>query len=169
MQGFLRRYTELPFLIHFLKTKQLTLLDPDSWDDTNDSFLVEEYRKRKKLKSVLALCFAEAPETYHHWRVFSGDIAGVCIVFHKGKLRAWTKNNPGLKFGKIDYITLQSFDEKNLNVDNLPFIKRYPFIDEKEYRILYEDSDTSYTVKDFDIDLTVIKKIIIGPWLPKPA
>ena len=40
---FLRRYTELPFLIDFLETKEITLLNPSAWDDRNDSYYLQQY------------------------------------------------------------------------------------------------------------------------------
>jgi len=35
-EGFLRRYTDLTSLIHILSTGNLTLLDPEDWEDRND-------------------------------------------------------------------------------------------------------------------------------------
>ena len=67
---YLRRYTDLPALLHMLAAKQLTLLDPKTWDDQNDSFFMSQYKERKKLKTVLALCFSQTAKTYHHWRSF---------------------------------------------------------------------------------------------------
>jgi hypothetical protein len=61
MTKFLRRYTNL------LKEQKITLLDPESWEDKNDSHFMSLYRKKKSLKSVLALCFTQASETFHHW------------------------------------------------------------------------------------------------------
>lgn len=61
---FLRRYTDLPALIYLLSERKLTLLDPKSWDDQNDAYYLELYREKKRLSSVLALCFTQASETY---------------------------------------------------------------------------------------------------------
>ena len=69
---FLRRYTDVPALIYFLRERKITLLDPQSWDDSNDSHYLTLYREKNRLRSVLALCFTQTSETYHHWRVFSG-------------------------------------------------------------------------------------------------
>ena len=83
---YLRRYTDLPALLNMLSMRQITLLDPKTWDDRNDSFFMSLYKERKKLKTLLALCFAQTPETYHHWRVFSNGSAGVCVVFDRAAL-----------------------------------------------------------------------------------
>ena len=61
------RYTDSPALVYLLKEQKVTLLDPQSWDDSNDSYYLRLYRERKRLQSVLALCFTQASETYHHW------------------------------------------------------------------------------------------------------
>ena len=47
-ERFLRRYTTLPSLLY-----TLTLLDPQSWDDKNDSYYRQLYKEKKRLKSVL--------------------------------------------------------------------------------------------------------------------
>jgi hypothetical protein len=43
--------------MHMLARRELTLLDPSSWDDRNDSLFLEQYREKRGLQSVLALCF----------------------------------------------------------------------------------------------------------------
>lgn len=78
MRTFLRRYTDLPFLFDYLRTRELALLSPKSWVDKNDSYFVEQYAKAKGFQSTYALCLAEAPETYHHWKVFTTGSSGVC-------------------------------------------------------------------------------------------
>jgi len=53
--NYLRRYSNLPALIYLLTERKLTVLDPQSWDDSNDSHYLALYRERKSLKSVLEL------------------------------------------------------------------------------------------------------------------
>jgi hypothetical protein len=98
----LRRYTDLPALLHMLKHCCITLLDPTTWDDTNDSYYLLKYKEKRKLETVLALCLTQADETYYHWRVFSHGPAGVCIDFHRADLitacgfrRNWSTNSGG--------------------------------------------------------------------------
>ena len=52
MKTFLRRYTELPFVVDFLQTKTLTLLRPISWDDKNDAYYINQYAERHHLKAA---------------------------------------------------------------------------------------------------------------------
>ena len=87
LKKYARRYTELPFLIDYLMTKELVLLDPRSWDDRNDSYYIEQYAARKSLQGFAALCLTESPETYHHWKIFSSGSSGVCIEFFKDSLK----------------------------------------------------------------------------------
>jgi IS66 Orf2 like protein len=93
----LRRYTQLPALLYMLTERKLSLLDPGSWDDKNDSYYLDLYREKKKVKTVLALCFAMDAETYQHWTVFPGGSAGVCIQFEKKKLVAALRRRVGVR------------------------------------------------------------------------
>jgi len=81
----LRRYTNIPALIYLLRKRSITLLDPRSWTDSNDSYYLTLYRDKKSLKSVLALCFTEVNETYHHWSVFAAGSSGICIRFKRSQ------------------------------------------------------------------------------------
>ena len=119
---YLRRYTDIPALIYLLTEQKITLLDPESWDDSNDSHYLALYRDKKKLKSVLALCFTQANETYHHWRVFAGGASGVCIRFKRSELLSATKKRAGLRTGSVTYLTLGKIRHKRLATQRLPFL-----------------------------------------------
>lgn len=62
----LRRYTDIPFLLDYLRTKELVLLSPKMWDDKNDRHYLESYARASRFDSIYALCLTEASETYHH-------------------------------------------------------------------------------------------------------
>ena len=79
-ENYLRRYTDLTALIYLLHKRKITLLDPASWDDKNDSHYLTQYKEKRKLKSVLALCLMQSDERYHHWSVFTPGPSGVCIA-----------------------------------------------------------------------------------------
>ena len=161
-------YTELRFLIHLLNKTRLTLVSPRSWDDTNDSFYIETYKKHKMLKTIFALCFTETRETYHHWKVFSGTTSGVSIAFYKSKLVSWAKAH-GLRCGSVKYYNVKELREKKSNIDNMPFTKRKAYIDKNEFRLLYENDELEYRVMKFEIEPDImIRRIRINPWLPKP-
>ena len=160
-----RRYTDLPSLIQILTNCQITLLDPSSWDDKNDSFFLTTYKEKKNLKSVLALCFTSAPETYHHWRVFSSGSSGACIHFNGPLLESALRKVAGIKFKEVSYVKVDELRTKRPTTSALPFIKRFPFHPEKEHRALWESRDTSCTALEVPIDLSSITRITLSPWL----
>ncbi len=45
----LNRYTTLPVLLDLLQRKKLTLLNPEFWEEKNDSEIILEYKRRKYL------------------------------------------------------------------------------------------------------------------------
>lgn len=71
-EAYLRRYTDLSALFYLLAERKLTLLDPRRLDDKNDYYCLRQYRIKQNIQSVLALCFVQASERYHFWRVFGG-------------------------------------------------------------------------------------------------
>ncbi|HAN5191981.1 TPA: DUF2971 domain-containing protein, partial [Escherichia coli] len=103
----LRRYTNLPSLLYMLTMKKITLLDPKSWDDKNDSLFLDNYTKYKNLKKTLALCMTRKSETYHHWSVFTTRENGVCIVFDYEKLIAHLNSLKDIIHGDVKYMTLK--------------------------------------------------------------
>src|SRR5438445_12897730 len=116
----LRRYTQLAPLLHLLHRKCLTLLSPRTWDDKNDAYYLEIYCRRKNLGSVLALCFAEAPETYHHWRVFAGKSSGVCLEFEKDLLINSVCRTPGIKCDFVNYPQIRNLRVTHPATEELP-------------------------------------------------
>lgn len=50
----------------------------------------------------------------------------------------------------------------------MPFLKRHPYKDEKEFRLIYSDWREEIEAKGFDIGLTCINRIVLNPWIPKP-
>ena len=122
---YLRRYTDLTALIFMLHEKKIILLDPESWDDSNDSHYLSVYKEKRNLKSVLALRFSETGETYHHWRVFANGSSGVCIKFKRGSFLKALKKQPGLRMRQVRYLTLDEIKAMTVSVKDLPFLKRY--------------------------------------------
>ena len=163
----LRRYTDIPILLDMLVNRQITLLDPASWEDRNDSFYVEKYREIKKLKTVLALCFTTKAETFHHWKIFAGNSGGVCIRFNADKLLACLNNSSGIRADHVTYKLMRELKSEPPVVDELPFIKRKQYVDEEEFRIIYENRNKLYNTKDFKINLECIERITLSPWLPQ--
>ncbi len=162
------RYTSLPILFDILKNKQITLLDPDLWEDRNDTNYIKQYSKQKKLESVLALCFTTKNETFHHWKVFAGNSSGIFITFNKDKLLT-SFNNPAIQYGPVLYKKIDDLEKKYPLLDKLPFIKRWPCRDEAEFRVIYHNTNKQTKNISFPIKLKCIESIILSPWLPKPV
>jgi hypothetical protein len=158
----LRRYTDLPALLAILSNREITLLSPSTWDDRNDRHLMDAYKRAKRLKTLLALCFSESRETYHHWKVFAPGNSGVCIEFDR---RALLDSLPsrGFSHSGITYRRLPGVH--SLEQQDLPFIKRLAFEDEKEYRIVFSSRQEFLEAKSIPINLDVIHRIAINPWL----
>jgi len=164
---YLRRYTDLAALVYLLRHRKITLLDPRSWDDGNDSHYLNTYREKKTLKSVLALCFTQASERYHHWRVFTSGSSGVQIRFKRSELLGAVRL-PGqhVRAENVEYLTMQKLRQRVLSINDLPFLKRYPFTDEKEFRIICEFESKKMRTLDIPIPLSCVDKITLSPWLP---
>lgn len=164
----LYRYTSLPVLLHVLRTQTLTLLDPKTWEDKNDTHFLEKYRQLSDASTVLAICFTRSSERFHHWKVFSGDMGGVCIEFYRDRLLAHFPLGCGLLHGPVTYRTVKHLKNNSPAEDKLPFLKRVPYKDEEEYRIIFRDDQESPESKSFPIDLSCIARIQINPWIPLP-
>ena len=164
----LLRYTNLPVLIDILSKQELTLLNPISWDDRNDSYYLEVYKKKKDLKTLAALCFTTKSETYHHWSVFSGGSAGICIQFNKEKLLMSLESDNDIKSDYVSYKMIENLKSNPPSLEELPFLKRYAYKDEKEYRIIYTNKNNEMETKSIGIDISCIEKIILSPWIPDP-
>ena len=165
MAAYLRRYTDLPSLVYLLTERKLTLLDPQSWDDRNDSYYLGLYRDKKKLKTVLALCFSQADETYHHWRVFASGSSGVCIRFRRQELLRKLRRKPGIKTRTVRYLTLEEIRNTTVALNELPFLKRYAFQHENEFRVIFESSTQDLPKLDIAISLAAIHRITLSPWI----
>lgn len=159
------RYTDLPSLIHILKNRQLTLLDPKTWDDRNDSSFIAQYKDKCNLKTVLALCFSQASETYHHWRIFAPSSSGVRISLNEHHLRNSIAATNGVQLRAVEYVKIDSIRETGVKRGDLPFVKRYPYHPESEIRLLWESATEIRESFPLNIDLKAITQITLSPWL----
>lgn len=166
---FLRRYTELPFLIDVLQTREIALVNPQFWDDRNDSYYLQQFGAFTGLGSIFCMCLTETNETYHHWRVFSHGTGGVCIEFHKGMLQEDASKVPDIRSESVIYRTLKDMRQSPPLTDELPFLKRYAFSDEMEFRLFVARKKYKDGVFRIPIRLGTISRIMLSPWLPKPV
>jgi hypothetical protein len=167
LDKFVRRYTTLSSALDTLVHQRLVLLSPSKWDDTNDVEFMELYRAHAGAQSVLALCCAMASETYHHWRVFTQGMEGVCIEFEKAALEAAVSGHAGIVTGPVEYLRVR--DLEALTPDDahrLPFVKREGYSDEREWRIVATCMDEPKLTLPVGIDLGSITRLVLNPWLP---
>lgn len=166
LNKFVRRYTTMSSALQTLKQRKIVLLSPSKWDDSNDAYFMELYKAKSSSKSVLALCCTMASETYHHWKVFSSGIEGVCIEFYREPLEDAINRAPGFRFGPVEYLRVKDFkalDSKEYS--RIPVIKRDGYSDEKEWRVIAETDEISEFM-DFDIQIDWISSITFNPWIP---
>ncbi len=164
LHKFLRRYTDIPALVYMLTEKRITLLDPETWDDKNDSHFLSLYREKNRLQSLLALCFAQHTETYHHWRVFANGASGVCISFKREQLLHAIRKQPGVLTGRVKYLKLPETSGMKPAISDLPFLKRFPFEQENEFRVIFGSREKLSSL-DIPIPLGCIDRITLSPWL----
>ena len=164
----LRRYTSLASLLALLQDKKLTLLSPSLWEDRNDAFYMSEYKSKKGLKTLLALCFSESDETYHHWRVFTHGADGVCIHFKREALLAALPIGHQFTAGPVTYRKIADLPRLKPRLEQLPFLKRQPYSDEREFRLVYEDKREEMEAKAFALSIRTIARVTLNPWLSPP-
>jgi hypothetical protein len=165
----LNRYTTLSVLLDLLQRKKLTLLNPETWEDKNDSEIILEYKRRKGIKNLYALCLSYGDETLHHWKTYSNGTSGCLIEFDANKLFENLNLIPNLTHRKVRYMKLKEIEKKYtvIDIDEIPFVKRWPYRCEEEYRIIVT-SEKDDKFFDIDInDLSIIKKITISQQMPE--
>jgi len=113
---------------------------------------------------VLALCFTQTSESYHHWRVFSNGSSGICITFHRKELLAAARELKHIRMGAVEYLKLSEIGKRSLDARKLPFLKRYPFAHEEEFRLVYQSTKKINSI-DIPIPLDCIDRITLSPWL----
>jgi len=165
IEDYLRRFTDLTALMYLLHKRKITLLDPTSWKDTNDSYYLSLYKEKRKLKSVLALCFTETDERYHQWSVFAPGASGVCIKFKRDDLLAAVGKHAHMHMEPVTYLKLDEIRRKKLKVAELPFLKRHAFEHEVEFRIIYASKTDKLSSLDIAVPLSCIEKITLSPWM----
>ena|ERR1700677_980105 len=160
----INRFTTIPFLLDMLARKKLVLPDPRKWKDENDTELVTEYMKNKGQPNVFALCFLTGGETIHHWDTFASGTDGCCIEFDLAKmeklLNGFRKN---IKYGTVQYFRKEKVPKDYL--EKIPFIKRWPYRCENEFRIVWIGK-TKHEYVEIPIDLSIINKITLSGKLP---
>lgn len=163
------RYTNFASLIDLLVKRKISLLDPGKWTDRNDSAFIKLYGSSLGFKSLYAICFTSSVETSHHWHAFAPGTDGVRIEFDKyGLIECLENDKNSIDHGKVKYKTLKEVESQNFELGEMPFIKRYAFRGEDEYRVFYASKRLLKSkIYEIKLDLSCIKKITINNNLPK--
>ena len=96
-------------------------------------------------------------------------------MLFRSKLINFAKSIPGVRSGAVKYMTLGKIEDeikaKKLELSELPFIKRYAFRHEEEFRLIYESveaSDADKIAHQVKIPLSIIHGVTLSPWMPIP-
>lgn len=147
-----------------LVREQITILGFSHWVDANDRRALELYQQTLLYGFVGAMCLTMAPETFHHWQIFAQGESGVCVVFDRRKLEAHLANCNHFIARPVDYVQLDAIGTVDASdIHSLPFIKRFGFRDEREYRLL------GYAVEQrptMSIPLTpdLVQRVVFSPF-----
>ena len=96
----------------------------------------------------------------------SHGFSGVCIEFDKTELLKSVANQEGFRTGEVSYRWVRTVQRGKPEPETWPFLKRKPFKDEREFRIVFESKTVGKRAKHVDIDLASIRLITLSPWLP---
>lgn len=127
--------------------------------------MMKTYADCLGLKTLLALCLTSRGETYHHWKIFTDKNSGVCVHFRRNEFLQ-TMRDAGVKVEEVKYLKLGELVAKNHPKETLPFLKRFGFGDECEYRAVYQNKAAEDHLKQVQIDLNIIERISLNPWMP---
>ena len=161
----LNRYTYLPILLDMLKERSL-FVKSINWEDKNDAKVILHYRRRKNKNKLFALCFSYTAETIHHWNQYANGLNGCCIQINGDELINTIKDIDGIRYGKVAYYGINDLYLSDIQLEDLPFIKRWPYRCEEEYRIIWIGNSRKQFY-EIPIDLNIITKITINQKLPK--
>lgn len=165
---YVKRYTTLSSALDTLKNQHLILLNPSKWDDTNDSTFMELYRQEKKFGSILALCCTMATETYHHWKVFTAGIEGVCIEIDRVALERALGSYKDIEVRQVEYLKVAELEQfTSADLHRLPFVKREGYGDEREWRIVACSGEKLKETMVVPLTHSIINRVVFNPWIPE--
>jgi hypothetical protein len=137
------------------------------WEDKNDSHYLVKYGERKGFQSLYALCFTTAAETSHHWKTFCPGADGVCVKIRTEPFLAHLNSLDGVVHDQVIYKLIDEVEAEAPPTDQLPFLKRYPFRDEAEYRVLFRSTAaTKLKSHHIPFDLSFVQEITLSNSLP---
>jgi hypothetical protein len=74
---------------------------------------------------------------------------------------------PGLTVGLMDYRPMTTARQREISVEDFPFVKRNAYVHEQEVRVLWQSDRKKRSSLNIEIPLGCISRITLSPWLPK--
>uniref|UniRef100_UPI001C3109F8 DUF2971 domain-containing protein n=1 Tax=Achromobacter sp. GbtcB20 TaxID=2824765 RepID=UPI001C3109F8 len=108
--------------------------------------------------------FSVQTNTYHHWRVFAPTSSGVRITFDEQHLQPSISGVPDLQMKEVEYVKISDIRSTPIDRHSLPFLKRYPYSQESEVRLLWQSREERASF-ELPINLQAIQRITLSPWL----
>jgi uncharacterized protein YlbG (UPF0298 family) len=75
------------------------------------------------------------------------------------------RSQDGFKIGDVVYRSIPSIEAIPPKLEELPFVKRVPYTDENEFRIIYVNRNKVEKIKVIPLDLLSIRRVTLSPWL----
>lgn len=142
----------------------LRFSDPATWEDKNDSALIELY-ERITAQKVYVLCFCNGTETLHHWSYygqrnkttkneqdFYEEGVKCCIKFSPKTFPMLFPTDRRYELHPVKYRYISDLQEHkdSYNIEDLLLLKRKAYSVDKELRVIYKTSNTS-SIANVDI------------------
>lgn len=164
---FVRRYTNIHFLIEQLQQQSITMRCPDKWPDLSDKHALKLYKQQIGAKSIHVLCLTGVCETFHHWRIYAYGKSGACITFDKNRLISSLPRK--IEYDDVTYITQADmrYQHFKYNRKKIPYLKRYSYRDEKEFRLIHSQFNRETRSISFKLDMRAVRRITLSPWMSK--
>lgn len=159
----LKKYTKLEYLNSILGECALHLGDPTTWDDKNDAFAFSQYSKAKGHAGVRATCLTASSDRFHFWHIFGAREEGVCLWFDRKLLMDSFENEAHLTVQAVNYCRECELEGKK--VDELPFLKRMQYSDEREWRVVRYASESGRVPSSrLEFPPNALRKIYLNAW-----
>ena len=157
LKNYLRRYVSFEDGLAYLRPGSIALGEYAHWKDISERASLAAYERLKSLErhSLRLSCFTQAPETYHHWKLYARE--GLCFVLRKEQVEEQA-SQVGIRCQSVEYTKVASL--KDTNLESWPFLKRLPYRDEQEYRLVSDTGDNS-----IQLTLDSVERIYLSPWL----
>tara|TARA_R110002073_G_scaffold133153_1_gene280409 strand:- start:785 stop:1204 length:420 start_codon:yes stop_codon:yes gene_type:complete len=99
--------------------------------------------------------------------VFSSGSSGACIVFKREEFIAAIERIDGVFAESVQYKTIREMRGASIPITELPFLKRYPYRDECEFRLFSAPARYENGGLRVPLPKNTISQISLSPWLPK--